>query len=253
MVRDFAVSITRLQDYVKLKDNPLWKVILYLLILSLVFGSLVSVSTVNRYTRLLTLIAETYDAEIPDFTIENGRMVLKENERVVIERDNRVLIFDSGINKDESELNIYKQGMLFLEEEFVIKISQNNYITRRWTEFFASKTDKSELRNSLGMIPGLLIVATVGMNLFFLLSNVLISIFVTGAVLLLKRLWSRKIKLLEAYKISVYSLTLPIVLIACSSIIIGDFMTLSRYFYFYYISVLYIIFVLKQWDPSRVS
>lgn len=254
MLKDFIDSIKSISEYDRLKQKKLSKVLLYLLVISLLAGIIITTAVESRYRELLYLLPESYDSKFPNFKIEQGVLTTDNNEKVLIEKDKVAIIFDTSSSADENSLSQYKKGALLLRDSIVIKTSRWSKIEKKWTDFNIDSLNKQKGRELLAAIPSMLIMLNVFIIFGLLLLNIVMSIFIAFIFTLLKRFWKKKLKFMEVYKMTVHSFTLPMVLLALGSVFIGDKIALSSYFYAYYISGVYLILAIGRTDlPKRVK
>ena len=248
MLKDFIDSIKSISEYGRFKQKKLIKVIVYLLIISLFAGMIFATAMQRRYSEIISLLPENYDSKFPDFKIEDGVLTLDNTERVVIEKDKTAIIFDTSSSADENALSKYKKGALLLEDRIIIKTSQLGKMEKKWSDIFRIKLDKQMLRDYLGVIPILMILLTVFSMVGLVFINIIASLVIALTFTLIKKFWKKKFSFMEVFKMTVHSLTLPMVLIAFGSSFIGDLLSLKYYFYLYYVSIIYLIIAINRTD-----
>jgi maltodextrin utilization protein YvdJ len=254
MLRDFINSIKSISAYEEFKKKKLTKVLLYLLIFSLFTGFFFASAFQTRYSEIITLIPENYDSKFPDFKIENGELTTDKSEKVVIEKNKVAIIFDTSSSADENALYEYKKGALLLKDRVVIKTSRFGKMEKKWIDIINGNLNKEKVREYLGIIPSMLVLLTVFSMVGLVLLNVILSLFIALIFTLVKRFWKKKLSFSEVFKMTVHSLTLPMVLIALGSSFIGDILTMRHYYYAYYLSPIYLMIAIGRTDlPKRVG
>jgi hypothetical protein len=246
MIRDFIASIGKVNEYHKLKNKPMWKVVVYLLLISLLFGLVFSSSFQNRYSKILLIVAENYDTKVPEFRIENSQLKTIDDQKVLIEKDKGAIIFDTVEGASENSLEKYDYGVLILKDKFIIKTSKHSIMTKSWNQFNFEGYDKPTVREMIGSFPMIMLMLTIltVVGLFFI--GIINSLFISLALLLAKKLWNVDSTYLQIFKMSIYSMTLPMILIAVLSVLVGDRIALTKYYYLFYISVIYLFIALKR-------
>lgn len=254
MLRDFIDSIKSISAYEDFKQKKLGKVLVYLLVISLVTGIIVTTAIENRYKEILFLLPESYDNKFPNFTIDEGILTTENNEKIVIEKGNTAIIFDTSSSPDENSLTKYKKGALLLRDKFLIKTSKFGRTEKKWSDFSITALNKEKGREYLGAVPSLLILFTAFFIIGLLLINIVSSLFISLVFTLVKRFWKKKLTFLEVFKMTVHSLTLPMTLLALGNIFLGDLITMEKALYVYYISGVYLIIAIGRTDlPKRVK
>jgi fluoride ion exporter CrcB/FEX len=243
MIRDFIASIVNINEYHRLKNKSAWKVLLYLTVISLLFGLIFSGTIQSRYNKILLMIPENYDTKVPEFIIEKGELKLPGETKTIIEQDKGAMIFDvSG----ESSLDKYEYGLLFLKDRYVIKTSKWKEDTRYWNDFNLEGFDKATVRQMLGSIPLILALVTSFLMIGLLIVNLVSSLLIAIALMLARKLWKKDVTFSQLFKMAAHSMTLPSVLIVILSIILGDRIGLTKYYYTYYLAVIYVLIALRR-------
>jgi hypothetical protein len=246
MIRDFVASITKVNEYHRLKNKSIWKVFLYLFVISLMFGLIFSSSIVNRYSKILLIIPENYDTNIPEFKIENSQLKLLSEQKALIEKDKGVLILDTTDSYNESSLEKYDYGALFLKDRFIVKLSKGKVTTKYWTDIDFEGYDKAKVREMIASIPSLIMIFSVAciLGLFFIC--IINSLLISLALLVAKRLWKSEVTFVQLFKMSIHSMTLPIVLIAVLSTVLGDRIAITKYYFIFYSAGVYLLIALRR-------
>jgi hypothetical protein len=245
MIRDFIASITKVNEYHRLKNKPMWKTIVYLLLISLLFGLVFSSSFLNRYSRILLIIPESYDTKVPEFKIQNSQLKTVNDEKALIEKDKGAIIIDTSEGADENSLGKYDYGALFLKDKFIIKVSKHNIMTKGYPSGFEDY-NKAMVREMIGSIPIIMLLITVLTIAALLFISIMNSLFISIALLLAKRLWKIDVTFTQIFKMSIHSMTLPMVIMSVLSVSIGDRIALRQYYYLFYISVVYLLVALRR-------
>jgi hypothetical protein len=254
MLRDLVDSIKSIEAYDRFKEKKLIRVLLYLLVISLAAGFIITTSLQNRYKEIVFLLPEYYDSKFPNFRLEEGILTTDNNEKVVIEKDKVAIIFDTSSSADENSLSTYKKGALLLKDRFYIKTSKYGRIEKKWTDLGIGNLDKEKARDYLGVIPSLIVSFTIFFILGLLFINIVSTLFIALVFTLLKRFWKKKLSYIEVFKMTVHSLTLPMVLITAGNILLGDGLTVDKYLYAYYIAGVYLIVAIGRTGlPKKVK
>jgi hypothetical protein len=240
MLDDFISSIISFKAYGRLKNNRLWKVILYLVLISFICALFILGSIQKSFGNILLVAAENYDERVPDFIIEDGKLRLKEGAGTIIDKKGTVLIFDDSGKMDENTLRQYKQGAAFFEDRVVIRLSRRREIVSYWRDLDLDGTDKVAARDYLGMVPSFFIMLTIFFILGLILINFIFTIVIALTFYLICRILKRDFNYLQLFKMTVYTLTLPMLLLTLMVIIFGVGLQLNRYVYPYYLSPIYL-------------
>jgi hypothetical protein len=251
MIDDFKKSIFNVKDYIKFKEKPLWKVIVYILVLSVIFGFIFANGIQSKYREFLVIIPESYDEKVPEFLIKDGELKLDKSDKVIIEKNEIALIFDITDSENKNDIDKYKQGIVFLKDRFILKTSKNSEFSKTWNELNIQSLDKQTLRGYLGFIPSYIIMFTLFTILAFFINNLFISAFLALVFKVTIAMKKKVLSFLTIFKMSLYSLTTPIILIAIASNFLSSILKITQYYYAYYVSAIFLIIAL--YSPTETE
>ncbi|MDT8715679.1 DUF1189 domain-containing protein [Clostridium sp. 19966] len=248
MINDFIGSITNIKHYKEVVKYRMTRVIGYLLLLTVVFGLFVSLSFQKKYMTVLSAIPKVYDSKMPEFKIQNGELSTNNNEKLVTEVNGVGVIVDSSVKSSDSLVKKYKQAFAMTEDGMIIKTSGNSIMNIPYRDMFNSDTDKQAARNVVGSIPYFILLLSAIILVIFICLSFIYSLLFGAIGLIFKKMRPSKLKFKETYRISVYSLTLPIAVIGIISLF--PFINISMYYYFYIymIAAVYVIRALGKND-----
>jgi hypothetical protein len=251
MIDDFKKSIFNIKDYIKFKEKPLWKVIVYILVLSVIFGFIFANGIQSKYREFLVIIPESYDEKVPEFSIKDGELKLDKSDKIIIEKNEIALIFDITDSENKNDIDKYKQGIVFLKDRFILKTSKNSEISKTWNELNIQTLNKETLRGYLGFIPSYIIMFTLLTMVAFFINNIFIATFLALVFKVAIAMKKKGLSFLAIFKMSTYSLTIPIVLIAIASTFLSSILKITQYYYAYYISAIFLIIAL--YSPTEIE
>lgn len=246
MIKDFFASITLSNEYDNLKNRPFLKILAYQLVLSLVFGLLTSAAIENKYKDIILMLPKYYDSRFPEFSIKDSKLQLSQSEKTVIEENNVALIFDTSQNVSSSQLLKYKQGIVFSQDNFMVKTSANHTLTLSYKQFNLEGANKKTARDFIGAIPSMMIIFTVVVLVLLLIVNLFMELFFALIFKAISRLWKKNFTFLQTFKISTYTATASAVAILLLALVFGDRFAVSKYLFAYYLMPLYLIIVIRR-------
>lgn len=250
MLNDLIISIIHPKQYKKLTDKPLWKSLLYVAFISFLSAIIITGTFQNKYKDFIMMIPENYDSKVPNFTIKDNQLQLENNEKTVIEKNKVAFIFDTSKTASASALDKYKQGIIFSQDNFIIKSSKYQQATISYKSLNLEGMDKKSLRNSLGSIPTLALIASLGFMVFFIFLNIFVIFIFSIVFFAVNKFWKAKLRYIEVFKFSTYSINLSIILITLAVILLNNILSITNYGYAYYIMPIYLFIAIRFYKIS---
>lgn len=204
-------SISDFEFYKKLQNDSMGKAFLYLTKLTIIFGVISLINPVLGFDRGVDSVREYFHENIPYFVFEDGELDVKNNQPFVWEdkEENVIVAMDTSGQIGPEILNGYYEGFYITKNYAVFK---RNGIEKREFNFSQlkgitfTKDDVSSWIPYLKWIDGFIVIfGFIGFFISKLWSALLITFF--GLFIC-----SGKNRFPELYKMSIYALTLPIVI-----------------------------------------
>lgn len=253
-LRDFfnrvSYSITNVNKYPEMALEGAGKAFKYLLIFTLIFGMIGGLGfTFNIKSGLDQIIYLTI-TELPEFRITNGELDV-EGEMPIVYGDNEfVVIIDDTGNTTTDVLDDYYGGFLFLKDGVAQKTTFQ--ITEyKYEDFGLAHYEKQDLINLIAKIEGVSIIGLIILLVFYLIifyiGKMIGSLLLTIIGLVLAAIQKSEVPFAKLYAMSIYALTLPILLAITLS-----FFDFNLKWYFYYgIASVYLWFAIKSWKEKK--
>lgn len=236
----FKASFTNFPNLKEARKTPFWKVIIYLLLLSIIMAIPMTkqlFSILSTFHEDCTKIAK----KIPDFKIEDGKLITDDPdaEGFIYQTDTIVFTFDPQGKRSDKEIasdlvgNFVSLG--FTKDKFIFSTADSEVTTALlgsnsldvpYTNEALKGLDSKQLKQMLTesglpawgyLVMFLLMVYPV---LFNLITTLLIATLGSFIYTKMRRL---KITLFESMKIMVYCLTFPVVVASVIMLIIPNF------------------------------
>lgn len=230
-------AITNFDEYQKFSQEKLGTAIIYFLKLMLIFSMLISVFLTARLYKEVETVKTSFTNECPDFKIENNTLVI-DGENKKYEKDfgyeTLGLIIDSE-NEDltEEQNGQYQRIIAFYKDKMVMKtmdtktsmtyedISKNQNINGLSKQQILDYTNS----NAMILVYVAFFVATMVFGFIAYSIQIVLDIFLLSIIgLIMSRIAAVKLKYKEIFNMSIYALTLSIVLYLiyiCVNIITG--------------------------------
>jgi hypothetical protein len=212
-------SITKIETYRRFFKRTTGKAILYLFILSLIFGTAGALRAMYYYNRGISELINFFQYEAPSFTLENGELNVEGSMPIVVdENDGNVFIIDTTGGTDESILDKYPNGILITKDELIQK---ENYSTKRQSFKMAQgvRITKEGLIGFFPLLRGINILIVVFGFIFHFIGKLISALLVAIAGSIISSIVNYNLTFGTQYKLSVYALTLPIIIKAVLSVL----------------------------------
>lgn len=194
------------------------KAFLYLFVVAVVLAGLSGIKPLLEYNRAIDELISAMEAKIPYFELRDGELAVDAEMPCVIE-DSPEYFFaiDTSNRLDESVLDDYPEGMLLTRHAVIHKVNrvQTNHFSYQSFGFNITRDDVARWLPALKW--GVVFIALFGFMYYFcgkLISALILSV----AGLIIESITGCKIGFGNIYKLTLYALTLPMVIKAGLSI-----------------------------------
>lgn len=207
----FKWSITEPKFYPLMSHTSLWRSVGYLLGLVLIMAGVFGYrANLDFQTRLQT-ISSSIKQELPDFELKNGKLKVEGNQPFVKDYDGFVIAIDTTGTKDESFLNAHPAGIFVNSEKLVSKqaLEQRTFMFNELPEATFTKADVLKalplMRWGFALIWPVLFI--------LILLEKLISVYALSFFgIILQRINQINLKYRQMWNLSLFALTLPMLL-----------------------------------------
>ena len=211
--KQLIVSLYSPKDISTFRHQGLGKTILYILILTFlsILPSIYHFST--SMANGLETIKETAQKELPPFTIENGELFSEETVPLTINKSNFTFVFDSTGTIDQADIDRADNTIFILKKEVVYSASGVSQ-SMPYSMFGNVTITKDDLSSMLTSVDSILPITIPIVSLIvFLISSLMKFIEVSILTLFglaLKNMLNKKSSYGQLFRMSAYSVTLPI-------------------------------------------
>lgn len=257
--------IISIKDFEKYQDFALENVkvgIKYLLKLMLIFIAVISVTLSYKSSITINNGIEYFKTSIPDLKFENNTLKLDSESPIVIENSEfpGIIIIDTEdlkeekINEYSKKISLYDNGILFLKDRVVIKnISTTIQNTKMYDELAKkynidsfSKQDivnYVEGYNMYAVYIAIFIMVFIYLYILYFISVLIDALLLAVLGYFTSRILRVKIKYSAVFNMSIYALTLPIILNALYIVINVLTGFTIKYFDIMYTAISYIYII----------
>jgi len=244
--KDMNDSAINLSAYRKFADRPWGRVIGYLVLLVFILGTPVMLSFVYDFNRALKMGINEFSKEAPDFVLKNGELEVAGKMPLVIEDkivENSVFIIDTSGSTDASVLQNYESGIFISKTQLVNKLNNMETQTFNFSELQGIELTKADVEKLLPYLKltGFFIILF-GL-LYFIFAKAVSAVFFGVVCLLFSQIQQAGLTYGQAFKITVYALTIPVLLQALMAILMPGLFYAGVVYYT--VLLLYLWFAVK--------
>lgn len=184
------------------------KAVVYLLLLSLILGVFSLIPVAFDFNKTLNEFIVGFDQSVPEFTFENGKLSVEGEMPIIIGEGSSTLIIDTSTQDDESILNNYDTAVLITSDRMIQKTYANKQVTN-FSLMQGVKFDRESVKRVLPVLKTLTVFIIIFGVIFFICAKFISAMIVSLAGLIINAATGTGLPYGDVFKISVYSLTLP--------------------------------------------
>lgn len=215
--KQFYRSLYSPKDIANVRKQKMGKTILYLLLLSII-ASLPSLIFISKgMNEAIHTLKETMKNEVPSYSISNGKLQLNTEEPIIIDKPNLKVILDPTGTYQVDNVSTIGNTFALLDKEFVLVTAGqsqsytyaslgNMTISDEMIIVFLETMDS----NIYVLITILVIVFLFFMTINHVFQTLILAVF--GQ--LFAKLFGRSLRYGQVWKMTVYSITIPVVFFA---------------------------------------
>jgi hypothetical protein len=224
-------SITDFSFYENFLAQTTGKAIKYLLLLTITVGVLWLIRPIYEFNTGITSIVYSFHNEIPDFTFSNGQLTVEGKMPIILENGDQFFLIDTSGKTDESILKSHENAIFVSRDKLVQK--KNNFETRNFNfkDLQGMNLTKADVETFLPLLRWINVLIIVFGLLWFFLSKLFSALLLSIIGLILNGIKNANMDFSNLYKLSIYSLTLPVVIkVLCS----GFSISIPHFWILYY-------------------
>ncbi|WP_161522414.1 DUF1189 domain-containing protein [Caldifermentibacillus hisashii] len=214
--KQFIKSIYSPKDISTFRNQGMGKTFVYIFFLSVLSVLPLFINFVQNFNNIYDDAVRIINEEVPDFSIQDGKLHTDINEPVIIEESgNSTFIIDSTgqTTVDDVESN-YDDTLAFLEYDVVINLN-NQTQTISYQQLGLEEMGRTEMQQFLDFVGSVKsVIYAFSFILFYLIqvAGQIISITILALIgLILKNALKLNINYGHLWKLSTYAITLPTV------------------------------------------
>lgn len=225
------MSVKDFDQYKEFAADNLKTITIYFAKLMLVLAFAIAVAATVKFNRWINIGEEFLEKEIPEFNIVDGNMEMEEGP-LVIESENFILnyiIINPNATVEEEieqtkQINSYKSGALFLKDKVLVKLPVSDVTSSEYWFFYRDMNienmtkqevlDQVNIENRIIVSISFVIAAMISSFIIYFIRILIDIILLALFGYIISRLVRIPLKFTATLSISVYSLTLPVLLSA---------------------------------------
>jgi len=205
-------SIINPKAYVEFLKESVGRTVLYIFLITLILGSIISVKTIYKFADFRDKAKEAITKDVRDFKFENGKLAVDGDMPIIIkEEDGTVIIIDTSGSTSESALDEYNKGMFISDTKYVNKKSPSQKDQVELSLYKDFSFDKSDILKLIDKAKVLNVFIVIFGVLWFFGKQFLFALFTALLALIVNGFVKSRVKFGEVYKLALYSLTVPII------------------------------------------
>lgn len=243
-------SITRPEAYSHFLKESGGRAVLYLLFLCLIFGGIGTIKTIYEFNKVVSEVEALLKEKVPNFTLKNGELNVEGEMPIILnERGPSVVIIDTSDKADESILDKYQDGLFISKTKFIQKQGSYKRQETSFASFRGMTLTKTDVQGYVGYSIFLKVAIGILSPILFFISKFFSAFIITILALIVNGFYKAKVTFGQIYKLSIYALTLPI--------IIKVFFTVTTLYFgffwvvYYGVALLYLILALKSINKNQ--
>lgn len=187
------------------------KAVVYLLLLTLILGVASLIPVVYNYNNVVNEMITNFDKSVPGFTFENGKLDVQGEMPIIINDGASTMIIDTSGKTDESVLDNYDTAILVTSDKMI----QKNYVRKQVTDFSMLQgftMNKDSVKKLLPLLKWVASLIMIFGTIFFICIKFLSALIIGLIGMIINSAKSTHLRFADIFKLSVYSMTLPLLL-----------------------------------------
>jgi len=206
-------SIINVNFYKMAVRQAIAKGMIYLLLISTVFGFIASIKPAYEYSRGIDLLTGIFQEEIPDFVFKDGKLNINDEMPVITGNDSFTIIIDTTGETGREILDDYDTALLVLKDRIIHKNMTN--IQENDFSYFSNLTiTKDTIRGWLPYLKLISLMIVVFAVIAFVVVRYLSAFIASFIAFIISSINNIKLSYTSLFNLSAYSLTIPIILVA---------------------------------------
>ncbi|GIM29376.1 hypothetical protein CPJCM30710_20420 [Clostridium polyendosporum] len=237
-------SIVKPKSYILFYKLSLRNSLKYLLAITLLLGAISYIRPAYDYYKFLDIIYNNITKDFPEFSFISGTLHIDGNQPLILQRNNKYILIDTTGNTTESVLSEHESMILVLKDRVYYKKNNYNVDEASFDILQSIDFDKSDLIKYISIFKTGTILIIIVTPILLFIANMFLAFYVSLLGALINSVLKAGIRYKDLYKLSIYSITLPI-LISCTIRIIDISIPFINHIYIF-IGFIYLFIAIKN-------
>ncbi len=230
-------SITSFDKYRYFLRQSTSKAVIFLLIVSIFIAAIISVQAGIESNKIIDGIITGISGKIPDFQLADGKLDVSGKMPIIIDDGANPIIIDTSPNADEKILDSYDTAILVTSDKIISKSYVNKSVTDL-SQFQGIVINRQIVQETLPILKPIVKVAIVFVGIFFVCAKFITALIVSLFGLSINSARNTRLTYRSIFKISAYSMTLPLIVCTVLDLVIPQFP--YKWLLFYIIAFVYV-------------
>ncbi|MDF0728226.1 DUF1189 domain-containing protein [Cytobacillus sp. S13-E01] len=243
-------SMVKFDKYPDMVKQGIGKAFLYLFLFTLLFGTLNSIIIGYQINRDIGKFVTEVSGNIPEFTFSGGLLDVKEPMPIVYDNiDGSTLIIDTDGQTTPGVLDQYESATLILEDRVITK--ENGFSSEEYSfsDFTGITFDQDDVINKLPLLKWFSAIAAFFVWIGFFIGKLFSALLLSLLGLIIAAIRKTKLSFGRLYSLSIYALTIPILL----DILLQIFQTDLHNLIYYAIALVYMWIAMGHFKEPAIE
>lgn len=222
-------SIAGFEKYRCFLRQSIGRAIAYLILLSLIASLLVFIPQQIEFNKMVDHLTKNFDSIVPDFTFSEGKLTVNARMPIVIDNGSMSVVIDTS-DKAEDILVFYDRVILITSNKIIQKYYTNRNEISLSTLSYLNMT-REDIERSLPYMKYMGALMYLLYIMAFIFGRFIMALLVSFIGLAINSMKQTGLSYRSIFKLSVYSITLPTLLIAVISFIPFQIPFLGLFYY----------------------
>jgi hypothetical protein len=207
----FIYSITSFDKYRLFLRQSTGKAVGYLILFTLLLSIGLYVPTYFGVIGIIDEASVYITDKIPDFTLADGKLEINADMPIIIDSDDLPIIIDTTPGAEDRLINQYDSVILITGD----KIIQKNYVNRQdipLSLYQGITMTKDDLIDAIPLIKPFMIIGFIFAGIFFVIGKFISALVVSLIGLIANSSLKTNLSYRSIFKISIFSMTLPLII-----------------------------------------
>ncbi len=214
----FYYSITSFARYRLFLRQGVGKAVAYLLLLSFLISLAVFIPAGIQFDRIVDDLIANYDTVIPDFTFANGKLQVNGKMPIILDDGAYPIVIDTSPDAEDKILPEYDIVILITSDKIIQKNYANKSISNL-SAFQGLELTRDDIAQALPLMKPVGVFMIILFVIGFVCGKFISALIISLIGLIINSALKTSLSFRNIFKISVYSMTLPLLICTAPSLV----------------------------------